>query len=589
MANTSNYKSINQIIGIFRDLSGWHKQLNDFGYGPEYQIGRRRDMNYPFLWVSLDNPTDLPRGSNGYSTIDYNITIHVYDKLNNELKEDDKLGEESNNAIEVTSDTSQIVMDLVQLLYRHPLYKNMNLSLEGDISLNYEYDVWDDGDNGTVTDLTIRSLYDGGWCSAPIDIPGYETAGMLLPDYNSIEDTICDMLSTCPSFIGLSSDVLLNTNNIIDNAAEIVNNNVDIFLLDYYLNISMGEIINIKNELNKNTWYDLRSSSPYNTFTINDYTVHGGNSDIVFKNAIVNRTSDGIEITGIGTSENNGFVSFRGDGTINNKSEKSWKWKRGSNRTLEFIFQVHSNGQYTQVGIGDINVSLSTASYWNGFGETLIQYNQSVFGNIISNNGTPGQIRTQSLDSVPSGSGNYFKCSIYSDGTKYSRVKVYKLDNSTDWDNNSNLVIDKVTDGNLTPGQDELCLWMTPVRSVVQTIIAFRVIDGSDFYKLPTIKENVYTDSIYGTYNLDWINSNLFELEITGDVDISSISQAEGQQIVVVLKQDGIGGHIVNWSSEWLWSGGTAPVMTPDVNAKDVYTFVMIGGTIYGSYIQNFS
>lgn len=198
--NNQNFKSIIQIVDIFRDLSDYHKQINDFGYGPEYEISRRRNMNYPFMWISFDNSTNIEKTPNGYSIVDYNITVRVFDKLNNGLADDinidEDMGEESNNGLELTSDCSSILMDIIQLLSSHPMYNKMGLSLENDISISYEYDSYDDGDNGAVADLTIRTMYDGSWCIAPVDILEYDDTFIDEPNIR-LKYLTCGTLGDC--------------------------------------------------------------------------------------------------------------------------------------------------------------------------------------------------------------------------------------------------------------------------------------------------------------------------------------------------------------------------------------------------------
>ena len=49
MANNSF--SVNQIVSIFRDLAIRHEMVNDFGYGPSYNIGASRPMKFPYIWL----------------------------------------------------------------------------------------------------------------------------------------------------------------------------------------------------------------------------------------------------------------------------------------------------------------------------------------------------------------------------------------------------------------------------------------------------------------------------------------------------------------------------------------------------------
>lgn len=103
------------------------------------------------------------------------------------------------------------------------------------------------------------------------------------------------------------------------------------------------------------------------------------------------------------------------------------------------------------------------------------------------------------------------------------------------------------------------------------------------------LSETVATGSTSGL-TVDWSLSNNFEYTITTDVTISFSNDSNGQTLVMAIKQDGTGGHTVTWPSSVQWAaGGTEPTQTTTADVADVYTLVKINGTVYGSYIQNFT
>jgi hypothetical protein len=93
-----------------------------------------------------------------------------------------------------------------------------------------------------------------------------------------------------------------------------------------------------------------------------------------------------------------------------------------------------------------------------------------------------------------------------------------------------------------------------------------------------------------GATVIDWSLSNNFDYEINGNTDLTFSNDANGQTIVMALTQDVVGSHTISFSGvspTIKWADGTAPTLTATSGATDVFTFIKINGTIYGSGIQN--
>ena len=86
-------------------------------------------------------------------------------------------------------------------------------------------------------------------------------------------------------------------------------------------------------------------------------------------------------------------------------------------------------------------------------------------------------------------------------------------------------------------------------------------------------------------YDIDWVVGEVFSITLTENTTFTFSNQIDGKTLVVaVTNTPG------NWTATWptvLWSGGTPPVLTVGAHT-DVFTFINIGGTIYGSVVQNF-
>ena len=54
-------------------------------------------------------------------------------------------------------------------------------------------------------------------------------------------------------------------------------------------------------------------------------------------------------------------------------------------------------------------------------------------------------------------------------------------------------------------------------------------------------------------------------------------NQVDGSVYVITIIQDGTGSRTAGWNTVFKWAGGTAPTLTEDASAKDVFTFVSDG------------
>lgn len=84
---------------------------------------------------------------------------------------------------------------------------------------------------------------------------------------------------------------------------------------------------------------------------------------------------------------------------------------------------------------------------------------------------------------------------------------------------------------------------------------------------------------------IDWAVAGTFSKTLAANSTFTFSNAVDGETIIVALTNTA-SNFTVTWPSV-SWTGGTAPTQT--IGAKtDVYTFVKIGSTIYGSVVQNF-
>jgi hypothetical protein len=90
---------------------------------------------------------------------------------------------------------------------------------------------------------------------------------------------------------------------------------------------------------------------------------------------------------------------------------------------------------------------------------------------------------------------------------------------------------------------------------------------------------------------IDWNLSETFYIPLVAPTAFIFTNSADGQTIRVRVSMGLSTNHTATWptsgSNDVKWSGGTEPTQTPSTNGVDIYTFVNINGTIYGSQITN--
>ena len=103
-----------------------------------------------------------------------------------------------------------------------------------------------------------------------------------------------------------------------------------------------------------------------------------------------------------------------------------------------------------------------------------------------------------------------------------------------------------------------------------------------------TARAFIGTDAVIAASAIDWATGASFSKTLSASTTFTFSNSLPGQEIRVAITNT-VANYTVTWPSSptLKWSGGVAPVQT--VGAKtDVYTFVNIGGVIYGSAVQNF-
>ena len=122
------------------------------------------------------------------------------------------------------------------------------------------------------------------------------------------------------------------------------------------------------------------------------------------------------------------------------------------------------------------------------------------------------------------------------------------------------------------------------------------IADTNNTVYVPHLKVNgqsntpVYNSGSGTTFTLDFNNSNIQTITLTGNTTINNPSNVkDGAVYTVIMKQGATTGTINSWGSNFKFEGGTAPTLTTNAYAVDIMTFISDdAGILYGLIAQDF-
>ena len=89
---------------------------------------------------------------------------------------------------------------------------------------------------------------------------------------------------------------------------------------------------------------------------------------------------------------------------------------------------------------------------------------------------------------------------------------------------------------------------------------------------------NATTLTFDATQDWDLTTNQVCKLTLTANTTFDApTNQVDGSVYVITIIQDGTGSRTAGWNAVFKWAGGTAPTLTTDASAKDVFTFVSDG------------
>ena len=154
--STTSIVSLNQLIRWFKTFQQNHYFLKDFGFGEPYDIGTSVQMNFPYMWITMNEDNVIATASNNKSAIpDISFSIMFMDKINNQPNYLDANGFQSDNSQEILSDTMQCLQDLI--VYIQQNWQQYGVLISQDVTFYPAVDETTDKATGIVGRIVLRT------------------------------------------------------------------------------------------------------------------------------------------------------------------------------------------------------------------------------------------------------------------------------------------------------------------------------------------------------------------------------------------------------------------------------------------------
>jgi len=190
---TPQITTINQLIGYFKHFADNHPQVNDFGYGQTSEIGKSREMQFPYLWVTHRSPSSIAL-QNRTQIPTYSFTFIFADRINQQENYLNALGYNSDNQQETISDCKSLMDDF--LIYIQTSLNEVGVTIDNqEVSFEVTSDETTDKVSGVMFDLRIKTKFIN--CTTPL-------SGGTIPTVNYPYTTPSPFL-TCATVTGCTS------------------------------------------------------------------------------------------------------------------------------------------------------------------------------------------------------------------------------------------------------------------------------------------------------------------------------------------------------------------------------------------------
>lgn len=199
MATITSIVSLNQLVKWFESFADRHYFLKDFGFGEPYDIGTTRQMEFPYMWVTLNDTSVIATGTNVKSAIpDYSFSVFFMDKINIQENYLDANGFQSDNSQQILSDTIQYVQDLITEIQQD--WAQYGVMISSDVTFNPVIDETQDKSTGISAQFTLRTRQVN--CVIPVS----PTNIVVQPSQQTYETLLtCETLGECSTFTGATT------------------------------------------------------------------------------------------------------------------------------------------------------------------------------------------------------------------------------------------------------------------------------------------------------------------------------------------------------------------------------------------------
>ena len=218
-------KTINQILTVLEDVSQRHYQINSYGVGASFEIAASTEVIYPLLWVNPISATMQRGNNNNYAAFEATVNLKMLDLVN----------KDETNENDVSSDTVQMLQDIITEFCSHPYYRESNFQIVGDVNFTPLDEVSDDETNGWECELLFRTPYVASYCTIPVSeisgfsFPSPSCTGLTVSNVTYVSNIInsdgnLDITHTGSTYEINSTVITNNTADILANATGITAN-----------------------------------------------------------------------------------------------------------------------------------------------------------------------------------------------------------------------------------------------------------------------------------------------------------------------------------------------------------------------------
>jgi len=347
-----NIISLNQMVDLFSGFADRHFFLNDFGFGPTSEIGTSRQMDFPYMWVSL-NENSLINPQNRTAIPELSFSVLFMDKTNIQSNYLEINGDNSDNIQEILSDMLQVLQDFITEVQVD--WGNYGIIFQDVINCFPATDETQDKVNGWVGQFSFKLKHSN--CILPT---GDITQTNLSPINPMTRYLTCDTVTACTTLqqyiTQQISNFTGNTGTSItgftyqDNTFTITDDNGGVFSAT--INTMTGLTVN--GDISGTTFYG--DGSNLTGIVFNDIFVTGGTYDNSTGTATFTNNSGGtFNVSGFytGSTDNNQFVT--GYTYLNNTFTIADNSGNTFNATINTMTGLTINGNLDVTTIDDVD------------------------------------------------------------------------------------------------------------------------------------------------------------------------------------------------------------------------------------------